>query len=186
VKITKVLRRVAKAVSFGIIYGRNEANTDKAAGFPGAYKLFVSKFTQLPIIKEELIKFANKHGYVETLFGYQLDVPTDRINTTVIDYVCQGTAGDIIKNATIAIDKKGLVDWKHSAILLQVHDSLIFEVDDTPKYNNVKFLSAVVKEMEQAGADLGVKTPVDIDMIKDDWSNGQKVTIEGTNMIIAA
>ncbi len=185
-EITKELRRTAKAVSFGIIYGKSQANTDKAAGFKGAYKLFVSKFNRLPLIKAELIKFANKHGYVETLFDYQLDVPSDRINTTVIDYICQGTAGDIIKNATIAIDRKGIVDWKHSAILLQVHDELIFEVDDNPKYNNVKFLSSIIHEMEQAGLDVGVKTPVEVKLIKDNWSSGQVVTINKNGITIGA
>jgi len=185
-KITKELRRIAKAVNFRIIYGSNAKNTDIAAGFDGAYKLFVSKFKQLPIYKQKLIRFAKEHGYVETLFGYQLDIPSDRISTTVIDYVCQGTAGDIIKNATIAIDQKGIVDWKHSSILLQVHDSLIFEVDDHPKYNNVKFLSSLIKEMEMAGSDLGVKTPVDVNLIKDNWSSGQLVTIDGDNMVISA
>jgi len=175
--ITKELRRVAKAVSFGIIYGKAAKNIDLAAGFAGAYELFISKFTQLPITKRKLIAFARRHGYVETLFGYQLDIPSDRMNTTVIDYVCQGTAGDIIKNATIALDKKKIIDWKHSSILLQIHDELLIEVDDHPKYNNAKFLKSVIDEMEGSGKDLGVHTPVEVDLITKDWSRGKPVQV---------
>jgi DNA polymerase I-like protein with 3'-5' exonuclease and polymerase domains len=178
VKIDKELRRRAKAVSFGIIYGSAERSIDKAAGFKGAYKLFISKFPKLTVIKAKLIEYAYKHGFVETLFGYQLDIPMNRVATTVIDYICQGTAGDIIKNATIAIDRKGIVDWKHSAILLQVHDELIIEVDDDPKYNNTRFLRSIVKEMENSGRDIGVSTPVSIARITDNWANEKKFKLK--------
>jgi DNA polymerase I len=156
-----MVRRRAKAINFGIIYGISPFGLAAQLGIPqaeardyiGAY------FARYPGIREYMErtkKFAHEKGYVETLFGRRCHLPgiNDKnparrsyMERASINAPLQGTAADIIKRAMIrippALKERGL----KARMLLQVHDELVFEVPD----GEVEELSAVAREvMEKA------------------------------------
>jgi DNA polymerase I len=156
-----MVRRRAKAINFGIIYGISAFGLAAQLGIPqaeardyiGAY------FARYPGIREymeQCKKFAREHGYVETLFGRRCHIPgiNDKnpakrsyMERAAINAPLQGTAADIIKRAMIrilpALQERGL----KARMLLQVHDELVFEVPDA----EIEELSAVARTvMEKA------------------------------------
>ena len=138
-------RRKAKAINFGIIYGISGYGLGRQlnieAGEANEYiKLYFNRFPELADYMEETKAIAHEKGYVETLFGrrcwirgikeknYSIRSGAER---AAINAPIQGTAADIMKRAMIKIDhaiQAGDIDAK---MLLQVHDELIFEVDDS-------------------------------------------------------
>ena len=156
-----MVRRRAKAINFGIIYGISAFGLAQQLGIPqaeardyiGAY------FGRYPGIREYMErtkKFAREKGYVETLFGRRCHIPgiNDKnpakrsyMERASINAPLQGTAADIIKRAMIrippALKERGL----QAKMLLQVHDELVFEVPD----GEIEELSAVARAiMERA------------------------------------
>lgn len=145
-EVTKEMRRQAKVINFGILYGmgvnalRENLGTDRAA----AQKFYEDYFVAYPGLAhylEETKKFAAKKGYTETLFGRRRLFPgiTSKIpyikaaaERMAINAPIQGTAtADIIKKAMVDVDKlieeKG---WRGRVeLLMQVHDELVFEVE---------------------------------------------------------
>ena len=156
--MTSDIRRKAKAINFGVIYGisgfglaRNlRIPRTEAQGFIDRY------FERFPGIKEymsDTVKFAQEYGFVQTLFGRKIHTP--EINArgpaagfakrAAINAPIQGTAADIIRRAMIRMP--GAIRGIDAKMLLQVHDELLFEVSeaDAPK------LIPIAKEiMEQA------------------------------------
>jgi DNA polymerase-1 len=144
--VTKEMRRQAKVINFGILYGmgvnalRENLGTDRAS----AQKFYEDYFVAYPGLAgylENTKKFAAKHGYTQTLFGRRRLFPgiTSKIpyirasaERMAINAPIQGTAtADIIKKAMVdtaaLIEEKG---WKGRVeLLMQVHDELIFEVE---------------------------------------------------------
>ncbi|MFQ6551403.1 DNA polymerase I [Aestuariibius insulae] len=139
-QMTPEIRRRAKAINFGVIYGisgfglaRNlRIPRDEAQGFIDRY------FERFPGIKDymsETTKFAKEHGYVQTLFGRKIHTP--EINAkgptagfarrAAINAPIQGTAADVIRRAMIRMDD-AIADLP-ARMLLQVHDELLFEVE---------------------------------------------------------
>jgi DNA polymerase-1 len=143
-EVTKEMRRAAKAVNFGVLYGQGPHGLAQTADIPyWQAKQFIDQYFEVfPGIKkyvEEKIKFAQHYGYVETLFGRKRYLP--EINSGVlpvrraaermaVNTPLQGTAADMIKAAMIEVDKYLRNKHKPEEIrmLLQVHDELIFEV----------------------------------------------------------
>ncbi|MCQ2957386.1 MAG: DNA polymerase I [Candidatus Gastranaerophilales bacterium] len=142
-EVTKDMRRKAKAVNFGIIYGQTRYGLSEALSItPQEAQEFIDKyFETYPKIKEymETTKlFAIQNGYVETLygrkryFGNELNSSNKNIREfaqrAAINAPLQGTAADLIKIAMINLNK-GLNDkFKSAKMILQVHDELIIEV----------------------------------------------------------
>lgn len=156
-----MVRRKAKAINFGIIYGISAFGLAQQLGIPqGEAKAYIDAyFKRYPGIRdymERMKKFAREKGYVETLFGRRCHVPgiNDKnparrsfMERAAINAPLQGTAADIIKRAMIrmpdALAKAGL----KARMLLQVHDELLFEVPS----GEVEATGPVVKRiMEQA------------------------------------
>jgi DNA polymerase-1 len=173
-EITKAERKSAKYVVFGRIFGAGKARIDKLAGFAGANDLFSRKLPNVAAFMKKVIAEVRKLGYVFTLDGYRLDVPR-QLAYKAVNYLAQGSAGSIIKNAMIAIDRKGLVDWITSRIVLQIHDELIIEVDE--EHDSPEFVYNIMREMEQAGEDVRVSTPVSCERISKDWGHGEEVEV---------
>ncbi|MBX9726400.1 MAG: DNA polymerase I, partial [Rickettsiales bacterium] len=138
-QMTSEIRRRAKAINFGIIYGISAHGLSVQLGISRAEAAdYIAKyFEQYPGIREYMdttIQFARAHGYVETLFGRRVHVKD--INSkngafrqfserAAINAPLQGTAADIIKLAMVEVHKT----LSHSArMLLQVHDELVIEV----------------------------------------------------------
>jgi len=160
-----MVRRRAKAINFGIIYGISPFGLAQQLGIPqGEAKAYIEAYFQrYPGIRdymERTKKYAREHGYVTTLFGRRCHVPgiLDKnparrsfMERAAINAPLQGSAADIIKRAMIrvppALEKARL----KARMLLQVHDELLFEVPEA----EVEKTAAVVKKVME-GATLPV------------------------------
>jgi DNA polymerase I-like protein with 3'-5' exonuclease and polymerase domains len=166
-------RTKAKTVNFRILYGGDGAVID-AIGGPGTYQRFKARFPGLPTYMAKAIAFCKQHGYIETLSGRRLYVDPRRAKTKAVNGVVQGTAGEWGKRCITRISKKGLVDWKTSRIVLQIHDELILEY---PKNEPLSTIAAVCKEMRLAARDLNFKVSVDVKLIKSNWAEKESVEL---------
>ncbi len=140
--VTKDMRRAAKAVNFGIIYGQSAFGLAENIGVSRteAKTIIDNYFTQYPSIKKYMdgsINFAKEHGYVQTVMGrkrWLKDIYS--ANFTVRGYAernainmpIQGTAADMIKLAMIAIHRELKAQNFGTKMILQVHDELVFDV----------------------------------------------------------
>lgn len=166
-EMTPDIRRQAKAINFGVIYGISGFGLARNLRIPRAEAQgFIDRyFERFPGIKEYMdttIAFAKEHGHVETLFGRKIHTP--EINAkgphagfakrAAINAPIQGTAADVIRRAMIRMPEaiKGLP----ATMLLQVHDELIFEVDEGAVDDSV----AVIREVMENAADPAVHLDV--------------------------
>jgi DNA polymerase-1 len=138
------VRRRAKAINFGIIYGISAFGLANQLGIPreeaSAYiKRYFERFPGIRAYMDATRDFCRAHGYVETLFGRKCHYPDIKASNAsirsfneraAINARLQGTAADIIRRAMVRMEE-ALAEHKLSAqMLLQVHDELIFEVPD--------------------------------------------------------
>jgi DNA polymerase-1 len=174
-KINEDMRRKAKAINFGIIYGISSYGLAKqiSVSNPEAEQFLFSYFKKFHEIKDymqETLKFCRKHGYVKTMFERKCHFPNinDKNHTlksfqerAAINAPIQGAAADIIRYAMINIDKKILEKKIKSKLLVQIHDELLFESKD----NEVKKEIALIKnEMENAiDKDFNFSVPLIVD-----------------------
>jgi DNA polymerase-1 len=170
-EVTPAQRRNAKAVNFGIIYGQTPFGLSQSLGIARseAGAIIDAYFMQYPKIKQymdDTINFAREHGYVQTLMGrrrYLRDINSKNFTVrgfaerNAINAPIQGSAADMIKMAMISIHhklKQSTDSIKHSKMILQVHDELLFDVHRS----EIDLMKTLVKtEMEKA---MSLKTPV--------------------------
>ena len=157
-----MVRRKAKAINFGIIYGSSAFGLAQQLGIPqGEAKAYIEAyFKRYPGIKDYMERtkaFAREHGYVTTLFGRRCHVPgiADKnparrsfMERAAINAPLQGTAADIIKRAMIRIPAALAQHKLKARMLLQVHDELLFEAPDA----EIKQTAAVVKQVMENAA----------------------------------
>ncbi len=155
------VRRRAKAINFGIIYGISAFGLANQLGIgreeAGAYiRKYFERFPGIRDYMEETKAFAKKNGYVETLFGRKCHYPDIAASNpsirafnerAAINARLQGTAADIIRRAMIRMDAALAKQKLAAQMLLQVHDELVFEVPDGEVE---KTLPAVTKVMVDA------------------------------------
>ena len=166
-EVTPTMRREAKAVNFGIVYGISDFGLSNNLGITRKRaKEFIEKYLEtfkgVDKYMTDIVKFAKEHGYVETLYNRIRSLPEINAKTKIIANLnariamntpIQGTAADIIKIAMISAYnyiEESKVDAK---LLLQVHDELIFDVS---KDILEEFTDKMVAIMEEA-ANLDVK-----------------------------
>lgn len=165
-EVTPLMRRHAKAVNFGIVYGISDYGLSKNLGISRKQaKTFIENyFEQYPQIKDymdEAIKKARENGYAETIMHrrrYLPDIHSKNFNVrsfaerTAINSPIQGSAADIIKIAMINMQKK--LDELHlkTKMVLQVHDELIFDV---PK-EELDTIKKIVPDVMQSAVKLDV------------------------------
>ena len=160
-KIDSNLRRDAKTINFGIVYGISQYGLARQLNIsPEAAKVYIDNyFKELPEIKiymDEAIAFARTHGYVETRLGrkifiYGINDKNRRTSSfaerAAINAPIQGFAADVIKLAMNSVLKKLKAGEFKTKMLLQVHDELVFEAPE----NEVEEVSKLIKEcMENA------------------------------------
>ncbi len=159
--VTQDLRRQAKAVNFGIIYGISAFGLAKQLSITNfeANEFIKSYFNKFSGIKEFMDTTKEKcrlDGFVETLCGRKCFFPRIKDKNfalrsfqerAAINAPIQGTAADIIKFAMININNKLSLDEKDCKMLLQVHDELIFEIK---KSKIDKYIKMITQEMEKA------------------------------------
>ncbi|MEL6521899.1 MAG: DNA polymerase, partial [Pseudomonadota bacterium] len=158
-QMTPEIRRQAKAINFGVIYGISGWGLARNLRIPRreAQDFINRYFERFPGIKDYMdstVKFAKEHGRVETLFGRKIHTP--EINArgpaagfakrAAINAPIQGTAADIIRRAMIRMEA-AIADLP-ATMLLQVHDELIFEVDE----GAVDATVSAVREVMEAAA----------------------------------
>ena len=159
--VTPNMRRQAKAVNFGIVYGISDYGLSQNLGISrkAAQQYIDTYFEKYPGVKEymeRIVREAKDQGYVETLYHrrrYLPDINSRNYNIrsfaerTAINTPIQGSAADILKIAMIELDKRLKETGLQATMLLQVHDELVFEVPE----KELESLDKLVKEvMEQA------------------------------------
>ncbi|MEM7507224.1 MAG: DNA polymerase I [Pseudomonadota bacterium] len=169
-----MVRRRAKAINFGVIYGISAFGLGNQLRIPQSEaKTFIEAyFEKFPGIRAYMDKTkaqAREHGYVETLFGRRIHTPG--INQkgpgrgfserAAINAPIQGTAADVIRRAMIRIPE-ALRDAKLSArMLLQVHDELLFEVPTAEAEATIESVTRVMESAAQPALHLDVPLSVD-------------------------
>lgn len=161
--VTPEIRRKAKAINFGIIYGISGFGLSRQLDCPvqeaSAYiRGYMEKFPELGVYMEGLKAEARQHGYVKTAFGRKCVIagiseknPARRAfaERQAINAPLQGTAADLVKRAMIRLARRQEKENLPFSMVLQVHDELIFEVPSA----EVDFVAALVKqEMEQVAS----------------------------------
>jgi len=154
-KVKEELRRKAKAINFGIIYGITQYGLAKQISVSNqeAQDFINEYFKKFPEIKDYMsttIKFCRKNGFVNNIFGRRIHLRgiNDKNfsirsfqERAAINAPIQGSAADIIRLAMIEIDKKTSEEKKISAkMLLQIHDELVFESSLKDQKNNEKLI----------------------------------------------
>lgn len=172
-EVTKDMRRKAKAVNFGIVYGQSRYGLAKNLGISNAEaQEFIDKyFEHYPRVKEYMtreVQFVNENGFVETMFGRkrylaaELGSPNYQIREfaqrAAINQPLQGSAADLIKMAMIEVEKQLEEQGLKTKMIMQVHDELVFEV---PKDELGQVKELVLKAME-LGQPLSVPLEIDI------------------------
>jgi DNA polymerase-1 len=155
------VRRRAKAINFGIIYGISAFGLANQLGIgreeAGAYiRKYFERFPGIRDYMEETKAFAKKHGYVLTRFGRKCHYPDIGASNpsirafnerAAVNATLQGSAADIIRRAMIRMDEALAAKKLGAQMLLQVHDELVFEV---PEAEVAKTLPVVTKVMIDA------------------------------------
>ena len=165
-QVDAVMRRAAKTVNFGIIYGISAFGLSQRLGCPRseAATLIENYFIQFPVVKsfmEDLVHKAEQAGYAETLLGRRRMIP--EINSanktiksaaerTAINTPIQGTAADIIKLAMIRVRDRLKAEGLEGRLVLQVHDELIVECPES----EAEAVSRLVEEEMEGVAALSV------------------------------
>lgn len=170
--VTPEMRRAAKTVNFGIIYGISAYGLAKELGIGNKQaKEFIDRyFAKYPGVKRYIRKTVEKskeQKYVTTMLGRRRHIPDlkSRVRAvrefaerTAINTPIQGTAADIIKLAMIEVDSNIQAEKTPCRMLLQVHDELIIEASE----KEIKRISIMVKETMENAVDLAVPLKVDI------------------------
>ncbi|HDX8384907.1 DNA polymerase I [Aeromonas hydrophila] len=170
--VTSDMRRSAKAINFGLIYGMSAFGLAKQLGIGRAeaqkyMDLYFERYPGVLEYMERTRQQADAQGYVETLFGRRLYLPDIKSRNAglrkaaeraAINAPMQGTAADIIKRAMINVDGwiRGIED-QSIRMLMQVHDELVFEIRE----EKLEEYIAIIKEKMSAAAELDVPLVVE-------------------------
>ncbi len=179
-EMTPDIRRQAKAINFGVIYGISGFGLARNLRIPRAEaQAFIDRyFERFPGIRkymDETVGFAKENGFVQTLFGRKIHTP--EINAkgpgagfakrAAINAPIQGTAADVIRRAMVRMPEA--IEGLPAKMLLQVHDELIFEVEEGAVEDTI----AVVKRVMEGAADPAVHldVPLEVDAGQgDSWA----------------
>ena len=170
-QVTPAMRRLAKTVNFGVIYGMSGYGLEQATELSReeAGKFITAYFEKYPGVKWylELTKEqARKTGYVQTILGRKRLIPEinasnrqvrEAAERMAINMPVQGTSADIIKKAMVNLHREMLQRKLKSKMLLQVHDELVFEVPE----NEMAEMRQLVPEMMVNAIKLSIPLKVD-------------------------
>ncbi|TWT76001.1 DNA polymerase I [Posidoniimonas polymericola] len=190
-EVTSEMRRGAKAVNFGIIYGQSAFGLAKSLGIPKdeAARFIDEYFARYPGVGEfmhQTLDACREQGYVETLLGRRraiagvrkIEPPKDRLfddrpaplqlnlpERTAVNTVIQGTAADLIKLAMLAVFRRMREEKLQSKLILQIHDELVF---DAPESELEQLSQLVQQEMEGV---MSLLVPLRVDIGSgDNWA----------------
>ena len=160
--VSREQRTIAKIINFSIIYGKTPFGLAKELKIPvkDASEYIKKYFEQYPKVtsfEREVIEFGEEHGYVKTLFGRKRYISgIDSKNKTIksqaermaVNTVIQGTAAEVLKKVMVKVYDV-LKDKEDIALLLQVHDELIFEVEENSVEKYSEILADIMKNTVQ-------------------------------------
>src|SRR3989338_6328224 len=178
--VSPEMRRQAKAINFGLIYGLSAFGLARQLGISvDTAKEYIERYFKryqgVQKFIEETIQKAHAQGYVETLLGRKRALPELHSanphlksfgERMAVNTPLQGTAADMIKIAMIQIQNEIEKKKLHSCMLLQVHDELVFEVEKS----ELEEMKALVKEKMEHALKLSVPITVEIKVGKT-WGN---------------
>ena len=174
-QITRDMRRAAKTVVFGIVYGISPFGLSQNLGVPQAESkqyidTFFERFAAVRALMDRNMAEGREKGYTTTILGRRRPIPElqsgDPAQRGVgermaVNSPIQGSAADLIKVAMINVHKKLHEELPHVKMILQVHDELIFEV---PEHDLEEAKRLVRQEMEGVGKQLGLSVPLKVDL----------------------
>lgn len=169
---TDAQRRAAKSLNFGLLYGMGEDRCIALTGSKSAYRRFQSRLKTASSYMKSVISHVRRHGWVRTLAGTRLYVPPDRAYAG-LNYIIQGTAGDILKEAIRLIGCHSSLDTP--SIILPIHDELLIEYRRKPEKHERSIANHLSSLMESAGSIAGVSTPVTVSIIHHSWDNPEPI-----------
>ena len=171
-QMTPEIRRRAKAINFGVIYGISGFGLARNLRIPrGEAQGFIDRyFERFPGIRaymDDTIAFAKEHGFVQTLFGRKIHTPeiaargprAGFARRAAINAPIQGTAADIIRRAMIRMP--AAIEGLPAKMLLQVHDELIFEVEEAAADRLIEVAREVMQSAPRPAVHLDVPLVVD-------------------------
>ena len=167
--VTSDQRRQAKAVNFGLLYGMSEFGLTRQLGFSreesrGYIAKYFQRYPGVLDYMERTRQIAREQGFVETILGRRLYTPDIMASNKMIKQAAeraainaplQGSAADIIKMAMIAVDQ--MLPKDQAKMLLQVHDELVFEVDESIADELASKLADVMQSVLQISVPLLVE-----------------------------
>ena len=171
-EVTPDMRRKAKAVNFGIVYGISDFGLARDLHIPrqeaaGYIKLYFERYPGVKSFLDGTVAEARKQGFVQTLFGRRRNLPglnernfnlRSLAERMAMNTPIQGTAADIIKLAMIEAYKRLQAMRLKSRILLQVHDELVLEVVEAEREQ----VTALLKDAMENIAELAVPLVIDV------------------------
>jgi DNA polymerase-1 len=174
-QITRDMRRVAKTVVFGIVYGISPFGLSQNIGVSQAdakkyIETFFEKFSAVRALMDRNIEEGKTKGYTTTILGRRRPIPELQSGDPVqrgfgermaVNSPIQGSAADLIKVAMINVNNMLHHEMPHTKMILQVHDELIFEV---PEKDLEEVKQLVKTEMEATGKKLGLSVPLKVDL----------------------
>ena len=174
-QMTAEVRRKAKAINFGVIYGISGFGLARNLRIPRAeaqafIDTYFERFPGIRTYMDDTVAFAKEHGYVQTLFGRRIHTPeigakgphAGFAKRAAINAPIQGTAADVIRRAMVRMPLA--ISHLPAKMLLQVHDELLFEVEDIA----VDELTRIAKQVME-GASLPV-VKLDVPLIVESGS----------------
>ncbi|CUQ66610.1 DNA polymerase I [Candidatus Nitrospira inopinata] len=174
-QITREMRRAAKTVVFGIVYGISPFGLSQNIGVSQTeakqyIDTFFEKFPAVRALMDRNIAEGREKGYTTTILGRRRPIPELQSNDPTqrgfgermaVNSPIQGSAADLIKVAMINVHRALHRDLPHVKMILQVHDELIFEV---PDHDSDEAKRLVKHEMEAVGQQLGLSVPLKVDL----------------------
>ncbi len=171
-EMTPDIRRQAKAINFGVIYGISGFGLARNLRIPraeaqGFIDRYFERFPGIRTYMDDTKAFAKEHGYVQTLFGRKINTPeiaskgprSGFAARAAINAPIQGTAADVIRRAMIRMPD-AIADLP-AKMLLQVHDELLFEVDKGAEDELIKVARDIMENASDPVVKLDVKLTVD-------------------------
>ena len=176
------VRRQAKAINFGIIYGISAFGLANNLGIGRSeasdyIKMYFERFPGIRDYMDSTKAYAREHGYVETIFGRRAHYPEIRSSNpsmrafnerAAINAPIQGSAADIIRRAMVRMEDALAEAGSSAQMLLQVHDELIFELPEGEVESTIPVVTSVMENAAMPALDLAVPLQVDA-RAADNW-----------------
>ncbi|OQA36358.1 MAG: DNA polymerase I [Parcubacteria group bacterium ADurb.Bin326] len=183
-EVTKEIRRTAKEVNFGVLYGMGAWGLASRTGISNteAQQFIFKYFNTFKEVKkwlDETVEIARDKGYVETLYGRRRFIPEINSNISqvrnsaermAVNMPIQGTAADLIKLAMIKINKELSEVSPKSKMILQVHDELVFEVPEKEIKKVANFIDEAMCSV------MKLRAPIEVEISAgDNWGETEKI-----------